>query len=247
MDELTYIAAYFEGTLPEEEKTVFEKRCQDDPLFAGEVADYIRMRDTLKQQLQQDKRVQFDALFKELKSNSVPKTGKKPYYLFKNLSWYAAAACIGLIATWLILFSNHTPRQQAREYISANFSQLGTTMGAEGDSLLQSGINAFNKREYKKALAAFEKLSNDSLLKSEAIKNAGITYLMTKDYDSAISSFDALSKMNLHTNPGLFYKALALLQRSAIGDVDAAKRCLKEVADKHLAGKKEAADWLENL
>ena len=238
MEELEYIASYFEGTLPEAERAGFGERCLNDPLFAREVAGYVMMRDALRQELHQQKSTEFTKLYATMQG----RTG-----FVKKLSWFAVAACIALIAGWLVFFKGNAPKDLARAYAAVHFKQLGVTMGAEGQDLMQKGIAAFNKKEYAAALSVFKRLSTDGTLKPDAVKNLGITQLMMGNYEGAIDSFDALSKMELHTNPGLFYKAIALMERSGPGDAEAAKECLKEVVDKDLPGKKDAEAWLEKL
>lgn len=238
MEELEYIASYFEGSLPEAERAGFEERCLNDPLFAAGVADYVMMRDVLRQELHQQKSVEFAALFDTMQ-------GRKG--LIQRLSWFAAAACIALIAGWLLFFRGNEPKDLAKAYASVHFKQLGVTMGAGQQDLMQQGIAAFNKKEYAAALSVFKRLSRDSTLKPDAVKNLGITQLMMGNYEGAIDSFDGLSKMELYTNPGLFYKAIALMERSGPGDAEAASKCLKEVVNKDLPGKKDAEAWLEKL
>ena len=52
--------------------------------------------------------------------------------------------------------------------------------------------------------------------------------------------------MDLYANPGLFYKAIALMKRGDKGDEDNAKQILQEVVKKDLAGSKMAKEWLLN-
>lgn len=243
MEEQAYIAAYFEGTLPEEEKTAFEERCLNDPLFAREVADYVMMRDALRQELHQQKHQRFAELYQEMQAGTAT---RHPYFGIKNLVWYAAA-CIALIATWLVFFTNTPPKDLANAYAATHFKQLGVTMGAGEQERMQQGIAAFNNRHFTEASNIFKTLSKDSSLKAEAVKNLGITQLMAGDYTGAVDSFDALARMDLFTNPGLFYKAIALMQRSGPADTEAARKCLKEVVEQDLPGKSEAEDWLKKL
>lgn len=249
-DLMSYIASYFEGSLTGEERSAFEERCVSDPEFAREVAAYVVMRDSLKQALAAEKRTEFARLYEEMKDSRQEDAGRgRPYYLFKNFLWYAAAACIGLIATWLIFFRSPEPEDLAQEYAAANFSTLSTTMGSAATDRadMQQGIAAFNAKQYKKAMQVFQTLSTDSAARPEAVKNLGITYLVTGDYSSAITQFDVLAKMDLYVNPGLFYKAVVLMKRGQDGDRVMAKKYLKRVADQDLAGSREAKIWLEKL
>ena len=246
---MSYIACYFEGSLTGEERESFEERCVSDPEFAKEVAAYTVMRDSLKQALAGQKRTEFAGLYEEMKGSEQENAhSSRPYYLLKNFLWYAAAACIGLIATWLIFFRSPEPEDLAQEYVAANFSTLSTTMGGTADKAdLQQGIAAFNAKQYKKALQIFQALSADSAVRPETVKNLGITYLVTGDYSNAILQFDVLAKMDLYVNPGVFYKAVVLMKRGRDGDRAMAKKYLKQVADQDLPGRREAKIWLEKL
>ena len=150
-DLMSYIASYFEGSLTGEERSVFEERCVSDPEFAREVAAYIVMRDSLKQALAGQKRREFAGLYEEMKDSKQEENSERsrPYYLLKNFVWYAAAACIGLIATWLIFFRSPEPEDLAQEYVAANFSTLNATMGgaAADKADMQQGIAAFNAKQ----------------------------------------------------------------------------------------------------
>jgi FimV-like protein len=51
----------------------------------------------------------------------------------------------------------------------------------------------------------------------------------------------------LYSNPGQFYKALALLLRNESGDKDQAKELLQKVIDEDQEGSKMAQEWLEKF
>ncbi|GEM_PF-3375213 len=86
------------------------------------------------------------------------------------------------------------------------------------------------------------------LVKNATLKYEGFAYLLLKDYDKAVKSFHALSlKLDLFSNPGLFYEALALVKRNSAGDADAARKLLKQVVDKKLEGETEAEKILKKL
>jgi tetratricopeptide (TPR) repeat protein len=247
-DLMPYIASYFEGSLTAEERTVFEERCVSDPEFAKQVAAYVVMRDSLKQALAEQKRNEFAELYNEMKESKQANAERsRPYYLLRNFVWYAAAACIGLIATWLIFFRSPEPEDLAQEYAAANFSTLSTTMsgGAGEAAQLQQGVAFFNAKQYEKARQIFQKLSADPATRPEAVRNLGITYLVTGDYNNAILQFDALAKMDLYINPALFYKAVVLMKRGQDGDRIAATKYLKQVVERDLPGSREAIIWLE--
>lgn len=244
MTDLEYISEYFDGALAEDDKKAFEKRCAKDEGLAEQVAQYIMIKDALKLELVQNKKERFAQLYEDVLAAQNPPSGKK-YPFVKKLPLYAAAACMALVATWLIFFRSPDSKVLVQQYIAANFERLSVTMGT--DDQLQLGITAFNEKDYPRAIRLFEMLRTDSIYRSEAVKNLGITYLVTGDYEKAIVQFDELSGMHLYTNPGLFYKAIVLIKKGDEKSLQQAKDNLETVIAKDLAGSKEARDWLKKL
>jgi len=244
-DSLHIIAAYFEGSLPAEERQSFEERCVNDADFAAEVAGYISMRDAVREHLEAEKRAEFALLYAELAPERHP---LKPGIRIKKLSIYFAAACMMLVFGWFLLWKTAHVTQLSEDYIAANFSTLGLNMGgAETTDQLQKGIAAFNAKKYEEAAQIFSPMTGPGRTAPEAVKNLGITYLVSGKYEAAIVQFDRLADYDLYSNPGLFYKALVLMKRSVGNDRAAAKKLLKEVVDRNLAGSKEAEIWLQKL
>lgn len=244
-DSLKIIEAYFEGSLPIEERRFFEERCVNDADFAAEVAGYISMRDAIRQHLEDEKRAEFALLYAEL---APVRNSTKVGIRIKKLSIYLAAACIMLVFGCFLLWKTAHETQLSEDYIAANFSTLGLNMGgAETTDQLQKGIAAFNARKYEEAAQIFSAMTGPGRTEPEAVKNLGITYLVSHKYEEAIVQFDRLADYDLYSNPGLFYKALVLMKRSAGDDKEVAKKLLKEVVDRNLAGSKEAGIWLQKL
>lgn len=244
-DSLNIIEAYFDGSLPAEERESFEERCVNDADFAAEVAGYIAMRDTVRQHLEEEKRAEFALLYAEM---APARHSQKAGIRIKKLSVYLAAACIMLVFGWFLLWKTTHVTQLSEDYIAANFNTLGLNMGgAETTDQLQKGIAAFNAKKYEEAVQIFSSITTQGRTEPEAVKNLGITYLVSQKYEEAIVQFDRLSGYDLYSNPGLFYKALVLMKRSAGNDRAAAKKLLQEVVDRNLAGSKEAEIWLQKL
>jgi TolA-binding protein len=116
---------------------------------------------------------------------------------------------------------------------------------SEGSDSLQLGIAAYNAKDYDKAEDIFRALSTNKATAVEATKNLGLTFLVRREYDDALEQFSTLSdNKNLYANPGPFYKAVTLMQRSGPGDEEAAKLILQDVVKKQLPGHKVASGWL---
>ncbi len=243
MNDTELIAAYFEGNLSAGEKTAFEERCATDAGLAEDVAAYLMARSALKQEVKEQKKREFDKMYQELSASKPVR--KLP---FKAISLYAAAACIALIAGWLVFFRQPGPEDLAREYITGNLKTLSLSMGGATDTPnLQRGISAYNEGRYDEAIVQFRALEKDNLLRPEALRNLGLSHLAKSEYPQAIAAFDTLSRMKLFSNPGLFYKALAHLKRGGEGDQEQAVKYLREVVQQDLFGKKQAEAWLKEL
>lgn len=247
-ETLQYIDQYFTGELDDRQRLEFEKRCEDDRDFAGEVAAYISMRGALRQSLHDSKKKEFETLYREKSLNSEPvqaEPSKKVIPLLVYLS--GIAATIFIVAG--VYFYNREPDAQrlAETYITNNLQNMSVTMGAEQDSLA-IGINAYNEKNYKKAETMFKSLATSPSVAFESTKYLGLVYLQTESYENALAQFQRLSEdQEAFANPGLFYKAVTLMKRSRGNDVEEARKILQTVVQNKTAGYKEAERWLQKL
>jgi len=239
-DALEYIEAYFEKQLSDIEKRQFEERCVNDKDFADEVAFYITARGALRQQLSDEKKQQWMATEKNKSTKNIS-FGK---VILVKLMPYAVAACLIIIVVIFLLYYSETPQKLAKNYVVKNYTELSQTMN--GADSLQIAIEAYNNKDYDKALQLFENIYRAHPDNSEALKNAGLVCLITKNYDKALRTFDQLSNMKqLHVNPGLFLEAVTLLNRDMQNDKERAKLLLKQIVDKNAYGSSEAKEWLK--
>ena len=242
IEELEYIERYFLNTLSAGEKEIFEKRCEDDPEFAREVSLYIMMRAGLKQTLIDEKKEGFSKLYQNrdrrpISASRLWRSGVMRYGV-------AAAASLLIFLSWMLFLRSDSPKQLAEGYVKEELASLSGTM-SDGSDSLQQGIAAYNAKEYDKAEDIFSVLLRNEKLWVEATKNLGLTFLAREQYNDALEQFDALSDNDsLYANPGPFYKAITLMQRSGPGDEEAAKSILQDVVKKQLPGYKVASGWL---
>ncbi|MEI6948980.1 hypothetical protein V9K67_17470 [Paraflavisolibacter sp. H34] len=249
-----YMERYFGGRLTEAERAAFEQRCQSDPGFADEVAFYVSARAALKEQLQEQKRQQHRQWYAELSAGQAaapPREGQElpPAGRVRRLpTWLkaAAAACVLLALGWLLFLKPPSAQQLADRYIEEHLQVLGVHMGA-GDSL-QTGIAAYNQKNYPEAERVFTALQGHGLYAAEAVKNLGLVYLVTGRYDAAVRQFDVLTGFtDLRVNEGYFYKAVALIKRDREGDRLQAKALLEKVKRQGQFGSEQAEQWLQDL
>ncbi|GGB82214.1 tetratricopeptide repeat protein [Dyadobacter sediminis] len=170
-----------------------------------------------------------------------------PGKLARIFSWIAAAIAVIFISYSVLFPSKNDVKVLATSYYNENFLQLSQTMGNADDSL-QSGIAAYNRKDYNKALIYFESIYNRHPESSEAKKYAGLTYLAKGDYTHALEAFEELAQMqNLYGNPGLFFKAITLLMRDKSGDRQSAKQIMQKLAIENTEGSRESKEWLKNF
>jgi hypothetical protein len=235
-----YIDDYFGNLLKGEEKKAFEQRCLSDEAFAEEVAAYISLRDGLKEQLNRQKKAEFTDLYNELsqQQHMVRRINLRPFA-------YLAAASVLLFIGWFIFFMKPNPKTLAIQYAAANFNTLGLNMSSSDN--LQAGISAYNAKQYGQAEHYFQTYLEQHQTDFKALEYLGLTHLAMKQYDQALKDFDHLAAMPLYTNPGLFYKALTLMERSEGTDLEDAKSILQQVAKRNLYGHKQASNWIKKL
>ena len=244
-ETLEYIEAYFTNALEENEKKSFEKRCETDKAFAQDVADYTLAREALREEIVKQKQTQWKAL--EAANEKKVTAPVKKIISFRQWAPYAAAACILLAVVFTYLNGNTSPEQLANNYFTEHYLQLSHTMDG-GKEMIEQGIEFYNNKNYDSALALFQKVDNDyPVQKSSTKKYEGYVYIVKKDYDNALQQFDELSKMQLHSNPGLFLKALTLMQRNKERDKEEAKILLQQVIDENLEGKEDADGMMKSL
>lgn len=242
---MEYIESYFQNTLSNEERAEFEKKCETDELFAKEVAFYLTARQVLREELLAQKQQQWKEVAAEEETEETPVISiSKKSTLLRWVS-YAAAACL-LIVISVFLFEAQTSTQRlASNYIKDY--DFGVTMDASHDSL-QLGIQAFQKKDYTKALGYFEGVAERNPTNSEAKINTGLAYLQLNNYENALQEFDEVAKMEgLFYNPGEFLKAVALIKRNKTGDEAAAKTLLQKVVNENKGGSEEAKEWLKKF
>ena len=247
-EHLEYIDSYFNKELSDEERRQFDQRVEQDPAFAEEVAFYLNTFQSIQAQATAERKQRFRGIYEESKSapRSVPLVRKLWPYV-------ASAAAILIVVMGIYLFqSPATVQDYADTYITENFQKLSVTMDPEMDSV-KAGIQYFNDKKLDTAQIYFETIlqrnttsTRDSAL-FEVMEFAGITSLMLKQYDKAIDYFSRMEKISgLYANNGMFYHAIALIERKQPGDIEEAKKLLQTVAEKNLAGKEEAEKWLKS-
>lgn len=242
MESLDYIDSYFKGELDSTESEKFEEKIINDPSFAEQVADYIRIFQIAKVQADDDKKKRFRGLYEQNKTGN---SGKG----FVRRMWptvAVAALVAGVIFGWYLFMRPVSPKQLADSYIRDHLQSMSVSMG-KGDSM-QAAIDLYNKEKLTEALHGFQKIIESDPSNYTAVQNAGIVSLRLQHYDKALEYFKQLeTNTDLNVNPALFYQALTLMKRNRSGDEEEAKKLLQKIEHDDLEGKASAQEWLKKL
>lgn len=245
-ESLEYIEAYFEKGLNEAEKQLFEERCENDEEFAKEVAFYIMSREAAREQLLEHKKQQWRAYENEVTETIKPAAAPVKKMTFRKWLPFVAAACVLFVAALIYLFTEvNTHEKFADNYLQKNYTRIPLLLDGSTDNM-QSGIEAYNNKDFDKALLFFNNVYAAHPDNSDAKKYTGLTYLMKKDYDNALLQFEELAQTKgLFSNSGLFLKALTLLKRNKGNDEVDAKKVLEHVSLEKLGNNREAEELLK--
>lgn len=232
-NELALIESFFKNELNEQERKNFEERCASDKVFAEAVAVYVKARYGFKQLHRNERKAVFEKIRQEHTTAPMELSRARIY-------WIAASIAIFLSALGWFYLSKPDLTQSADKYVKDNFMMLSTTMSSDADVFKQA-VALFNQGDLSEAGAKFDSLAEYN--NPEALKYAGISYLRLQNYPLALEHFETLRKQNLQSNPGTFYKAVALLKRNKNDDLTEAKKLLKKVKTEKLEGWQEVEKW----
>jgi tetratricopeptide (TPR) repeat protein len=243
MDSLDYIDDYFGREPSPEEARQFEKRIQEDPAFASDVAYYLSARITLKEVNAEERKEGFRELYQQ---TAAPAKIRRMH----TRRWRPVLAAASLIAVivlcWTLFIRRESGPELADQYIRQNLDQMSVRMGA-ADSI-QTGLILYNDRKYPEALQQFDNILRTDTSNFTALLNAGIVALRLENYDKAISYFRRLEvHTDPHINPALFYEALTLIKRNYPGDPAHAKQFLERIVQQDLNKKEDAQQLLRKM
>lgn len=245
MTDLNYIDSYFKGELSAPDLQQFEQKIANDPAFAEQVAFYCSSLVTLKNELAEEKKKRFRAIYDKIKQQPAkPQSG-----ILRRIWPYMAAAIIAciIIFIWHPLSKKESVQQLTDQYIEQKFNDLGVPMGNNEDSLLADVYSNFKEKNFTQSLQAAEQLINANPSEAYYKNLAGIVSMRLKDYDKAITYFTQIENSNLFSNPAKLYHALALIKLNRSSDENEIKKLLQEVIDQDLEGKEAAQELLESL
>ena len=246
---LEQIENYFQGTLNAVEVREFEKAIQNDPDFAKEVAFYMSSVATVKDQLNEEKKLRFRQVYdssKMIVADQLAPTKTKGAVIRQIWKYAVAAAVFSAVLVSAYLYTKSpTPQQMAQEFILQDLTNLGSLMGV-GDSL-ELGKRLNGDGRHMEALVVFENILQREPANVKALEFAGVEAIHLEDYNKALKYFGDLANMQgLYANPGNFYTAVTLMKRNQPGDNERAKQLLELVVKNNSTYSERATSWLKN-
>lgn len=255
-DMFEKIDDYFTGQLTRDQRTAFENALRTDTDLANSTAFYVAARRVAaRADLAERPAMATDgADMPTERRQRIAELAARPVRgRSGQFSWVAAASVllvVGLGLGWFLLRfgGSETPQTLADAYIAKNLTELPVTMSANTTDSLQTGINLFNTNKLPEAGVIFTAIYRADTANDTALKYAGIVSLRLKQYDKAIEQFQALGRRtDLMVNPGLFYEALARIERNQPNDKQAVKKLLETVISRNLAGKADTEGLQEKI
>jgi len=226
MNEETYIRFenYLANELSSEEKTLFEEQLQNDAQFNESFQIYKNWTvylenefdpetDKFKENLKSISNQHFETL----SSSEVQEKGKviafKPWY-------YAVAASVVVFMGMWFMMQNDPNYSDYNQHDTALFMERSV-----GDNNLKEAQEAFNAKDYKKAVAAFDKITD--FRDPELQLFYAISLIETNNYTKAQLFLDQLRQGNsVYKHKATWYLALSYLKQDK---KEECKSTLKEI------------------
>jgi tetratricopeptide (TPR) repeat protein len=230
MTDYEQIENYLQGKLQGDELQQFEQRLQNDPSFAETVKLYSNINNeiwgdedeyALRQQLLQLNQQHFKL---------TDKAQVVPIKRAKHISYWAAASAAvvaGIIVTILLNNQQATPDRLFAELTTKD--SLHATVRGSGDSLKLAIAQAYNTRQYNKALRLLEQYTKDD--PPDAAYNFAkvVCYVETGKSTAAIPALDSLiSGSSVYKYKAVAMKALIFFDE---GKKDEAAGLLKTIPE----------------
>lgn len=226
------INQYLKGTLPEEERLLFEKKLVEDETLREEVIiqkqlfflqgvetkelpfGFDNKADVLdiQNKLQSEEYKLLSAKIRNASRATKNKSNTKKSIWYK----YAVAASIVLVFG-IVFYFNSSNSLENYYHENVNWEELPSFIekgNAEND--FQKGENFFKNKAYKNAIIAFKKVSSNDQLYPFALMYLGASYERNNEDDKAIQTFQELSKLTSFEehSKGYWYELLIYLKQN---------------------------------
>ncbi len=224
MNEEAYIRfeSYLNNEMLEQERLDFELELRDNSQLKESFELYKETTTFVKQKFSPE-----TAAFKknlESISNGYFAEGKKKTKIFSIRPWHyaAAASVLVLLGTWIFNNNSMPDYGDYSQHENASFVERSTD-----NESLKDAQDFFNKKEYAKAAASFEKMG--SLDNPEYQYFYAITLIETNQYKKAEGLLEGIKQgTSVYKNKAAWYLALSKLKQH---DFEGCKELLRQIPE----------------
>lgn len=203
MTDREFLRKYLLNKLSEDEKVLFHKNMQhllDSPMLEEEIA-YLKGRKELKQQLIK--------IGDTLKAKSKKRLRKIYRYSIAGI-----AATLAILLT-LQLFDSNSSQQIYNDFYTAYPNVYSYKGSSDPDSLLtKSAMHYYEKKQFQKTVAQFQKINSSRDLSSVESFYYGIACMEIEDFNSATEQLMNVQKKSILYNDAQWYLALAYIKNN---------------------------------
>ncbi len=226
------INQYLKGTLPEDEKQLFEKKLVEDETLREEVIiqkqlfllqgvdtndlpfDYDNKSDLLviQNKLQSEEYKLLSAKIRKASVEAKNKPTQHKNYWLK----YAVAASIVLVFGVLFYFNSQNSLENYY-HENVNWEELPSFVEkGQSENDFSNGEILFKKGEYTKAIESFNKIESSNELYPYSLMYIGASYDLLNENNKAIETFDSLSSLTSfqESSRAHWYKLLIYMKQN---------------------------------
>ena len=207
MNEELYIRfeQYLANEMTSEEKTIFEEQLQNDASFKESFTLYKETTQFLEHKFSKEK-AEFNQSLKSIAKQHFSAKKETKVITFKPWYYAVAATIVVLIGTWMMM-QNDPSYSDFNQHETAVFIER-----SDSNENLQKAQEAFNKKDYKQAVAAFDKIKD--FRKPELQYFYAIALIETNNYTKAELFLDQLRGGNsVYKDKATWYLALSYLKQ----------------------------------
>lgn len=215
MNEELYIRfeQYLADEMTSEERTIFEDQLQNDDSFNESFTLYKETTQFLEHKFSKEK-VEFNQNLKSIAAQHFTSIKETKVIAFKPWYYAVAATIVVVIGMWMMM-QNDPSYSDFNQHETAVFVER-----SDSNESLQKAQEAFNKKDYQQAVAAFDKIQD--FRKPELQYFYAIALIETNDYTKAELFLDQLRGGNsVYKDKATWYLALSYLKQDKKGDCKA--------------------------
>src|SRR5690606_21896669 len=195
-----------------DERSVFDERLRDDPVFERKVEEVRALLVGIKEANIAE---QLNLFHAELQpEEAVISTSSKP--LWQRIRWLAAAAVLVLTMVGLWFFRSAQPQEQKlfSRYYKAD-PGLPTLMGTSDNYEFEEAMVDYKTGDFRKAIGKWYPLLVENRSSDTLNYFIGVAYLANSQPDSAVVFLDKVTAAptSVFQSDAYWYKALAMLKQ----------------------------------